>query len=145
MKKKILFGISMLLLFFTPLQAAENQAIVLIVNVSNDIKQLNKKELALIYNGKKEMWPDGQKIVVINRKIDSGIREQFYKKVFNAKPTKKFFVSGSPVPFKTMVLKSDKATRLLVSRIPNAIGYIYSESADSSIKIVKIDGDQSLK
>ncbi len=146
MEKKLLICFFMLMVIFTPvLQAAENQQIVIIVNTSNDIKKLDKQELALIYNGKKEKWADGQKIVVLNHQVDSSIREQFYKKVFNVKPTKKFFAPGSPIPFKTMVLKSDKATRIFVSRIPNAIGYIYSESTDPSIQIVQIGGDENLK
>lgn len=115
------------------------EPITVIVNKLNEIDNINSNDLSRIYKGQDEKWSDGSKIVIINRPIDSEIRRVFYKTVLNAKPTKKFFRFGTPIPFSTTVMKSDLATRIFVSRVPNAIGYIHYSEVDDTIKILKID------
>lgn len=119
---------------------AEEDSIAVIVNPSNKLTNLSGTELMKIYKGASEKWPDGQRIVVINRPFDSMIRKRFYRIVLGAEPTQKFFVVGSPVVFKTMVLESDLATRKFVARIPNAIGYVTLSEVDASVKALTIDG-----
>lgn len=115
------------------------EPITVIVNKSNEIDNIDSSDLSRIYKGQNERWPDGSKIVIINRPIDTEIRRIFYKTVLNAKPTKKFFRFGSPIPFSTTRMKSDLATRIYVSRVPNAIGYIHYSEVDNTIKVLKIN------
>lgn len=119
---------------------AEVDPIVVIVNKANAIEELGSRELSRIYKGAVEEWPNGQSIIAINRPFGSDIRVHFYHIALKAPPTKKFFRPGSPVPFKTRRVKSGHATRKFVSRLPNAIGYLYLSEVDDTVKILKIDG-----
>ncbi len=125
------------LLSWSVVQAAEPIAI--IANTTLQVEGLRSVMLAKIYKGEQDQWPDGKRITVLNRPIESEIRRQFYGTVLKADPTTKFFVPGSPIPVKTMIVQSDLATRKMVASIPTAIGYIPLSSADHTVKILKID------
>ena len=145
------------LFLFTTLAAtvaAENQKsepIAVIVNRGNSVESLSKVDLARIYKGKKKNWKNGAKIATINRPINSAIRRKFYDIILNSSPTEKFFTSGSPLPFKSMLVKSDSATLKFVMRMSNAIGYIPLSRVNDSVKVLAIDntkadnGDYPLK
>lgn len=120
--------------------SAKPEVIVAIVNKSNPLDGIQSKKLARIYRGRMTKWPDGQRIVVINRPFDSKIRALFYELVLGAGPTKRFFKPGTPIPFKMMNLRSGIATRKFVARIPNAVGYIYLSEVDDTVKVLKIGG-----
>lgn len=140
MKKIFIACISVMFILSASISASKRSPIVIIVNKMNITNELNSKELARIYMGRREKWPDGQRISVIDRPVNSGIRQRFYKIILNSEPTKKFFKPGSPIPFRSMVLKSDRATIRFVARIPNAIGYVPLDKVNSSVKILAIDG-----
>lgn len=114
--------------------------IAIIVNPANTIEELSKGELARIYKGRLEKWPDGQRIFTIDSPVGSKIRRRFHSVVLKSNPLKKFFKPGSPLPFRPMISKSAFGTNKLVSRIPNAIGYLYLDQVREGQKILKIDG-----
>lgn len=114
---------------------AENIAV--IVNQANPLNNLSVSQLARIYKGQQQYWPDGKPIVLVNRPADSNIRKTFYKEVLDSKPTQKFFIPGSPVPLKTIVQESTLATIRFVSNMPEAIGYVYSRKLDKTNKDIK--------
>ncbi len=116
------------------------EPIAIITNKANSTNDLKSSLLANIYKGRTGKWPDGQKIFVVDRLSDSEIRFQFYKIVLDSKPTKKFLKPKSPITFKPMTLKADKSSRKLISRIPNAIGYIYLSSVNDKVKVLKVNG-----
>jgi phosphate transport system substrate-binding protein len=120
-----------------PVQA---EPIAVIVNKANETDDLSDNELARIYRGDQESWPDGQRIMVIDRPVDSDIRRAFYLAVLHADASQKFLKPGSPVPFKAMESKSGLATRRLVARIPNAIGYVLLGEVDANVKVLRING-----
>ena len=154
MMKHLFMIILFLLTILSATVSAEGQQegpIVVIVNKANSVKSLSKAELARIYQGRKRNWKNGVKIAAINRPVDSAIRRKFYKIVLNSPPTEKFFSSGSPLPFKSMLVKSDSATLKFVKRMANAIGYISLSMVNKSVKVLAIDnieaddGDYPLK
>lgn len=114
--------------------------IVIIANKANDTDNVNVNQIAAIYKGQMEKWDDGQRIIVVNRPVDSEIRRDFYRLVLKEEPTKKFLRPGSPIPIKTMIAESDKATVRFVATIPNAVAYIYSDEANDTVKVVAVDG-----
>ncbi len=116
------------------------EPIAIITNKANSTNDLKSSLLANIYKGRTGKWPDGQKIFVVDRLSDSEIRFQFYKIVLDSKPTKKFLKPKSPITFMPMTLKADKSSRKLISRIPNAIGYIYLSSVNDKVKVLKVNG-----
>lgn len=127
------------LLIYAPIKA-ESANFVVIVNKTNPIEAISLGELASIYEGRKAKWSEDSEITAINRPADSPIRADFYRAVLGVEPTKKFYVSGTPLPFKTIVQESAKATKLLVARMPNAIAYIYADEIDDSVKSIEVKG-----
>ena len=121
---------------------ASEKAIAVIVNPANATNNLTANTLARIYRGEIRNWPDGQKILAINRPVNSAIRAKFYHKILHVKPTHKFFQPGSPIAFRTTLMKSDLVVRKFVARLPNAIGYVRASRMNSSLKVVTIDGLQ---
>lgn len=115
-------------------------AIAVIVNKSSPVDELSMGELRRIYTGQKIRWADGSTIMVVNRPSASAIREAFYHLVLDALPSQEFYQKGSPIPFTTLIQESDVATRRLVARIPNAIGYISLNEVDDTVKVVAIQG-----
>jgi phosphate transport system substrate-binding protein len=120
--------------------AARAESIAVIINKSSSVEGISLAELRRIYEGQKTRWGDGSSIMVVNRSAASAIRSAFYRLVLNADPAQKFYQKGSPIPFKTINQESDIATRRLVARMPNAIGYIGMEQVDDTVKVVAIDG-----
>ncbi len=140
MRQLIIFSCLSVFTCIVPLFSLWAEPIAIVTNKANDINSLKSTSLSKIFMGRKGKWPDGQKIFVVERSSDSEIRFQFYKIVLNSKPTKTFLKPRSPVTFKPMVLKTDKSTCKFVSRIPNAVGYIYLSQVNEKVKVLKIDG-----
>ena len=102
---------------------------------------LSIAQLARIYKGQQQQWPDGKRIVVVNRPVDSAVRKVFYKKVLDSKPTQKFHLPNTPIPFRSIVQRSSLATMRFVNNLPEAISYLYLselelEEKSKQIKIV---------
>jgi phosphate transport system substrate-binding protein len=119
---------------------AEDDSIAVIVNRASTVDELSIAELRRIYQGQKTRWNDGSSIMVVNRPTASSIRSAFYRAVLNAEPAQEFYQKGSPIPFKTLLQGSDIATKRLVARMPNAIGYISLQQVDETVKVLAIDG-----
>ena len=120
--------------------AAWAESIAVIVNKSSSVEAISLAELRRIYQGQKTRWSDGATIMVVNRSAASAIRAAFYQVVLQRNPAQEFYQKGSPIPFKTITQESDIATRRLVARMPNAIGYVSVDSLDDTVKAVAIDG-----
>lgn len=142
LKKSLLSLLATLIVYQwgTLFAGAATDPLAVIVNKANGASELSTGRLAGVYRGEMEHWPNQQKIVVLNRPITSEVRRQFYAWVLGREATAKFFRTGSPVPFRTQQVKSDRATRKMVARIPGAIGYIPLSAVDDSVKVLKIDG-----
>lgn len=120
-------------------QAQETDPVVVVVHPVNKITNISLNDLRLIYQGKKERWQDGQKILVLNRPAESSIRAKFYQKILGSAPAQQFFKPGSPVPFKPAVKKSESSVRRQVSRIQNTIGYMRLSKTDRRVKVITIN------
>jgi len=126
--------------YIVPSYSLWAEPIAIITNKANSTNDLKSNYLANIYKGRIKKWPDGQRIFVVDRSPDSEIRFQFYKIVLNSKPTKMFLKPKSPTLLKTTALKTGMSTKKFVSRIPNAIGYIYLREVNDKVKVLEIDG-----
>ncbi|MFQ5671975.1 MAG: substrate-binding domain-containing protein [Nitrospinales bacterium] len=140
MKKTIVFIFLISLCPAPPSWASEPEPIAILVNKLINVTNLSMGELAKIYKGQIVKWPDGQRIFVINRPLNSRIRARFYKVVLKSKPGKEFIMPDSPLPFKTLSSKSSFGARRLVYSIPNAIGYIYLSEIGDEDQVIRIDG-----
>lgn len=136
---RIIFYIT-LFLFATPVLSSMAESIAIIVNKSNQADNISSVALSNFYKGLIEKGENGQRVIVVNRPKDDKIREKFYKIILRSKATKKFYKTGSPLPFKTLTIESDRAMLRFVSRIPNSIGYMYLSEVDDTVKVLKVNG-----
>ena len=87
-----------------------------------------------------QKWKNGRKIIAINQSINSNLRDRFYRRVLQASPTTKFFTTGSPVPFKTKVVKTEKSALKFTASLPDTIAYVSFKMVDESVKVISING-----
>lgn len=108
--------------------------IVLIVNNSNSIKGLTKKQVQDIFTGKISNWANAggldQKIVVISRDSASGTFEAFGEMALNKQK----------VRADALMQASNQAVASIVAKTSGAVGYVGLGYITSSVKAVPIDG-----
>jgi phosphate transport system substrate-binding protein len=108
--------------------------IAVIVNPSNGVNALTKKQIMDIYTGKISHWKDvggsDGKIVVISRDSSSGTFEAFGELV----------LKGAKVRPDALMQASNQAVASTVSRTAGAIGYVGLGYLSSSVKAVTVDG-----
>ena len=146
MKRVPRFSLPLVFLIFLSVPgAAYPQDIVVIVNKANPIAELSLVQLRQIYRGEMTRWPGGRKIVPLNRGNEAEIRSLFTEKVMgkSVMQMSRYWIemrlkTGLNPP---KVLGSSEAVKMFVSRVPNAVGYIYAGEVDDSIKVVfRLDG-----
>jgi len=108
--------------------------IAVIVNASNNLKALTKKQLKDIYTGKISDWSQlgagNGKIIVNSRDSASGTFEAFIG----------LALDGAKVRPDALLAASNKAVLMAVSNTPGAIGYVGLGYVDSKVKVISIDG-----
>ena len=119
---------------------AQGEPIAIVVHPDSPISSLTWAQLERIYKGKQVAWPNGESIVATNRPPSNPLRKQFYQAILKAKVTQQFLRPGSPIPFKTKRLKSEKAMKRFVGRVPSAIGYLAVNDVDAKVKVLRMDG-----
>ncbi len=140
--KKIL--ITLLILFVTIIIAQESKSYKIIVNDSNPINTITKKDLAKIFLKKLTKWENGTTILPVDQLETSPVREAFSKDILKKTiaATKAFWQEqifsgrGVPPPEKA----SDKEVIDYIKANPGAIGYI-SDSTNiptSGVKVIEV-------
>jgi phosphate transport system substrate-binding protein len=113
--------------------------IAVIVNNSNQVSGLSKKQVADIYTGKITNWSQvggkNERIVVVSRDSASGTFEAFGELALN----KQKVVSSA------LMQASNQAIVATVSKTPGAIGYVGVGYASAQIKAVSIEGVDASK
>ena len=108
--------------------------IAVVVNNSNGITGLEKKQVKDIYTGAVSDWSavGGQagKIVVVSRDTSSGTFEAFGELV----------LKGAKVRPDALMQASNQAIASIVAKTPGAIGYVGLGYITDSVKVLKIDG-----
>ncbi len=108
--------------------------IAVIVNPSNPINALSKKQIKDIFTGKISDWSaaggNSGKIVAISRDSSSGTYEAFGELVLNKQKTRA----------DALLQASNQAVASTVARTPGAIGYVGLAYISSEVKALKVDG-----
>jgi len=108
--------------------------ICVIVNTSNTIDALTKKQIRDIYTGNVSNWKQvggsDEKIVVVSRDSSSGTFEAFGTLVLD----------GAKVKANALMQASNQAVASTVADTPGAIGYVGLGYLTSSVKAVDVDG-----
>jgi phosphate transport system substrate-binding protein len=109
-------------------------AIAVIVNPDNPVRELTTGQVRAIFSGEIENWSEiggrDQEIGLVNRDEASGTREAFHKIV----------MGDEPFDRTAAVLPGTGQVRSVVSNARGAIGYISLGFVNDEVKVVAIDG-----
>jgi phosphate transport system substrate-binding protein len=108
--------------------------IVVIVNRSNNLKNIPLADLKAIYTGDIKNWTEvgdsNQDIVVVSRDTASGTFEAFSV----------LALGGAKVRADSLMQASNQAVLTTVAQTPNAIGYIGLGYVSDAVNVVTVDG-----
>ena len=126
-----------ILCLFSSLASAE---VAVIVNPANT-NTISKEDIAKIYLAKTKTFPNGKTAIPIDRKEGSAIRVDFVSKVLSKDENQlkaywsRLIFTGKGVPPKAV--ETDAEVKDIVSRNPDAIGFIDAGAVDGTVKVVE--------
>ena len=127
--------VALLLLKCSGLLAAE---FIVIANSSVPATKLTQDELSAIYLLRTSTWPDGTRIVPVNREAGSNARAMFAMRVLK-QPEAVLTAHWNRMNFKgitpPVTQESDKDVLAFVQKVSGAIGYV---SASTELKNIKV-------
>jgi ABC-type phosphate transport system substrate-binding protein len=114
-----------------------------VVNKANPILEMAAKDLQKIFLGDKTTWADGNqiKVAALNTgDLSSEFTREFIKMtvVQFATHWKQKVFSGSGAGTDIKFFKTEQKLKEYIISTPEAIGYIYTDMLDDSVKQVKI-------
>ena len=118
---------------------AWSEELLVIVNPSVEVNRLSLAEVSSIYLLKALVWPDGTRVVPVNREATSESRARFTAQVLRQDNAE---LAGywSEMHFKghlpPVILESDQAVIAFVQNIPGAIGYVSATVLPANVKVV---------
>lgn len=119
---------------------AAEAGVVAVVSVKSSITTLSKTQVADIFLGKSNRFPDGSSAIPIDQPEASSLREEFYNEVTGKSPAQvkahwaKIIFTGRGQPPK-VVVSSGEVKKLLSDNLL-AIGYIDAAQVDSSVRVL---------
>jgi ABC-type phosphate transport system substrate-binding protein len=120
-------------------------ALAIIVNQSNPLENCSMDELRKIFMGERSHWPNGRRITLVmmdpSQPERKAVLRDIYgmsEKDFNNHFIQGVFTGSVLVSPKTLATSTD--VRKFVFNVPGAIGYVKSTEADSTVKVLRIDG-----
>ena len=119
--------------------------LVFIVNKTSPLDNLSSQDLRKVFLGERSQWPDGHRITLVMQESGQEEREVFLRLVchmqeadYNRYMLQAVFtgsIQGGP-----RLLSSASGVTRFVSLVPGAIGYVYADETNDSVKVIKVDG-----
>lgn len=119
--------------------------VAVIVNKDNPVTSVSTADLAKIMKQEKQYWEGGKKVYLILQEAGSSEKKIVLQRIYKMsdEDLKKYWLGkmfrGEIASF-PKTLGSSEAVKRFISQVPNAIGFIDSSAADSSVKVLSIDG-----
>jgi ABC-type phosphate transport system substrate-binding protein len=120
-----------------PLRADD---VVAVVSAKSPVAQLSSAQVADIFLGKSNRFPDGTQATPIDLVEDSPVRDRFYSQYTGKSPAQvkahwsKIIFTGRGQPPRQA--SNPVEAKKLVADNPNAIGYIDPSQLDGSVRVV---------
>jgi ABC-type phosphate transport system substrate-binding protein len=114
--------------------------VVAVVSVKSSVGALSKAQVADIFLGKTNRFPDGLPATPVDLTEDSAIRDEFYEKIAGKSAAQikaywsRIIFTGRGQPPPNVATNVEMKKR--ISGNPSAIGYIDRSLVDDSVKIV---------
>jgi hypothetical protein len=126
-------------------QGGTSHDVAIIVHRSNPVENLSRAELRRMFLLETQTWPRGRKITVVVREKGQPERAEALQAICDLNEaeyerhvllqTFRGNVGWGP----RSILSAD-AMRRFVFNVPGAIGYVWANETDDSVKVVRIDG-----
>ena len=113
--------------------------IAVIVSPANAQLRLDLPDIALVYQRKRQYWPDGTRVQPVNLAADQPLRQAFSRAVFGADPAaldsywNELYFRGVRPPY---VVASNEAVLRFVAQTPGAIGYVDACLTSSAVAVI---------
>ena len=140
--KKIIITIFILTFTGVSLLEAEDPSFKIIINKSNTVSSLTKKEISRLFLKKNTRWDNGHKVLPADQKADSSVRESFSKAIHGKGVSaiksywQRMIFSGRAIP--PPEKSSDKEVLTYVMENTDAIGYVSASTKLDEVKIQQI-------
>lgn len=138
MIKKIKNIVSILMIAMAPYSVFAD--IVIIANRDLPVSSLSRQDLSRIYLGKMKFFSTGAKIVPVDQRSGSMIREKFYNDLLQKSESEmkaywsRIMFTGQGYP--PIQESDDSAVLDTVSKNPNCLGYIDRAALNGSVKVL---------
>lgn len=138
-------GVALLLATPDAARAQRSESLAIVVNRSNPTDDVSLAELRRIFRGQRSRWPSGRRITLLMRdgaspersallRLLYGLSEQDYRRGFIQAV---FSGEASDAP---RMLSSTNGMLRFVFNAPGAVGYVRASEADSTVKVLRVDG-----
>lgn len=114
-----------------------------IVNKSNSVNSMSKKDVAKLFLKKTQKWEDGTKVMPVDLKEDNSVRAEFSKKVVgkSVAATKAYWqqqlFSGAATPPDQK--ETDAKVIKYVKENKGAVGYVSNKAEVNGVKVLTIN------
>lgn len=114
--------------------------VAVIVGAKSDVPTLTTEQVASIYLGRTDKFPNGNTALLLDQSPGSSIRNNFYEKVTGKSEAQvkaawaRLVFSGKGTPPKEV--SNSAEVKKMVGGNPNMIGYIEKSAVDSSVKVI---------
>jgi ABC-type phosphate transport system substrate-binding protein len=131
------------LLLITCASTLASAEMVVIANPSVSINSLAAAQLSRLFLGQSNVYADGSRAVPLDTSGDS--RSQFYRDILKRQPEQvekywaRMIFTGKAQPPREVRVADIKS---VVAETPGAIAYIERSKVDSSVKVLKIEGER---
>jgi ABC-type phosphate transport system substrate-binding protein len=117
--------------------------VVVVVSADNPVASLSRAELADVYLGRMNSFPNGESVVPVDQRENSAAHHEFYSRYLERTPAQikahwsKLIFSGRGLPPRTVA--GDKAMAEFVAGNNHAIGYVTTDLVDKRLRVVPIE------
>ncbi len=131
--------------FVGPSTESTLEALVVVVNHSNELNNLSFSDLRSIFLGRRSRWADGRRITLVMREPGDPGRRVALREIFGMSEDqlKAHFIRGlytSEILTSPKTLATPSGVRKFIFNVPGAIGYLRLSDVDASVKAIRVDG-----
>jgi phosphate transport system substrate-binding protein len=121
---------------------AAAEPIAVLVHPTNPIENVSSLEIAKIFRGQRSLWPDGQRIFLVQPGLSNSVRRQFDALVLDPTGGKTGDNDQLTLAASGISPTSFSAISAMIARMPNSIGYTTWSTVEEAkdVKILKVDG-----
>lgn len=117
--------------------------VVVVVSVENANERISQSELADLYLGRRNQFPDGKPAEPIDQREGSQAYPEFYAEYLGQTPAQirshwsRLIFTGRGQPPRSV--PNDQAMADAIAENPRAIGYLDSDLVDSRLRVVQVE------